>query len=105
MRPSFVIMLAIGLGLMGLFWWKAWDVENEKVEKAAATLGCAKGVACPEAMPACLTGYDLPGGVCSVGCKADNQCPDFWCCVPSGDAGPGRLCAPPEVCRGLGIGR
>lgn len=99
MRPSFVIMLVIGLGLMGLFWWKSWQVEDAKVAAEALVVGCANGsVACPEHLPTCLTGFGATDGICSDECAADSQCPENWCCPLPEEGMTQRLCAPRQLC-------
>lgn len=102
MRPSFVIMLAVGLGLMFLFWWKSWQVEGDKVAAEALIVGCATGKAsCPADLPVCLTAFDARDGICSAVCAADSQCPGNWCC-PLPEAGmTQRLCAPRQICSRL----
>ena len=98
MRPSFLIMLAIGVLLMLLFWWKAWEVEEEKVAAEALITGCASGTPCPDALPACITAYGLASGACSTPCTADNQCPEKWCCPEKLATMPERLCVPRQQC-------
>lgn len=98
MRPSFLIMLAVGLGLMLLFWWKAWEVEEDKVAEDALVTGCASGTPCPAHLPQCQTGFDHISGVCSTSCQADNQCPESWCCPPAADEKSPRLCLPRQGC-------
>ncbi len=98
MRPSFVIMLAVGLGLMGIFWWKTWQVEEEKVAAEALITGCAATPNCPADLPECLTGFGEAIGICSVTCAADSQCPESWCCPLAEEGMTARLCAPRQVC-------
>lgn len=103
MRPSFIIMLAIGLALMALFWWKSWQVEADRAAEAALVLGCADGTAsCPTDLPKCMTAFDVTAGVCSTPCTASSQCPEAWCCPipPAGEAE--RLCVPRQTCLRLG---
>lgn len=104
MTPRFLIMLTIGLGLMGLFWWQTWEAEEERVAKEAPVKGCAEGVSCPEHLPECLTAFEHTAGVCSAKCQVRNQCPANWCCPPppEGSEAP-RLCAPPLACAKLGL--
>ena len=102
MRPSFVIMMVIGLILMGIFWWFAWEAEEEKVAAEALVKGCASNPAeCPADLPECITAYGLASGVCSTKCSADNQCPEGWCCPQKLATMPDRLCVPKQQCKKL----
>lgn len=99
MRPSFVIMMVVGLVLMGLFWWKAWEVEDEKVAAEALILGCATGKAsCPEHLPECMSAHGAKDGICSDVCAADSQCPENWCCPLPEEGMTQRLCVPRQIC-------
>lgn len=97
MRPSFLIMLAIGLVLMVLFWWKSYEVEDARLAEDAIVTGCAGGTPCPTSSPQCLTAHGLTTGLCTTACAADNQCAPGWCC-PAAEGDTPRLCAPPTVC-------
>lgn len=103
MRPSFVIMLVVGLGLMGLFWWKSWQVEDRRAAEAALITGCAATPNCPADLPVCLTGHGHGPGVCSTPCKAHEQCPESWCCPLVDEGMSERLCAPRSTCLRLGV--
>ena len=103
MSTRFVVMLAIGLGLMGLFWWKTWESEDKKAADAAAITGCAETPNCPAHLPLCHTGHALPDGVCSSKCQLSNQCPYNWCCAPPETPGGDSMCVPRLTCGRLGL--
>lgn len=98
MRRSFVIMLVIGLGLMGLFWYQTWVSEDAKIKAMAPITGCATTPNCPEKLDRCLTAYGQHKGVCSSPCAADSQCPEDWCCPPQLEGMKERLCLPRQAC-------
>ncbi len=103
MNSRFAIMMALGLGVLGLFWWKAVQVEDTRAAEIAAITGCAQAPNCPAEHPVCLTGFNLTEGVCSSPCTMRNQCPDEWCCPAPTDEAQPRLCAPPGTCAILGL--
>ncbi|MCA9544749.1 MAG: hypothetical protein KC613_10180 [Myxococcales bacterium] len=104
MRPSFLIMLAVGLGLMGWAWYANVQVAEEKAQADAPIVGCkADPGRCPSHLPVCLTDFQQPTGVCSAPCQVRNQCPEHWCCPPPVSAGTERLCVPRLACAKLGL--
>lgn len=104
MRPSFLIMLAAGLGLMGWYWYAGVQVAEEKAQDASPVVGCkADPSVCPSHLPVCLTDFGQPQGVCSAPCQVRNQCPEHWCCPPPAAAGGQRLCVPRLACAKLGL--
>lgn len=98
MRSSFVIMLLIGLGLMGIFWYQTWVSEDAKAKANAPITGCAQTPNCPEKLDRCLTAYGQTPGVCSAPCAADSQCPEGWCCPPKLEGMAEQLCLPRQAC-------
>ncbi len=101
MNPRFLTLLGAGLVLMGLFWWRHWQAEQEWADASAPIMGCAKSPNCPKTLPTCLTAFGHPDGVCSAPCQVRNQCPERWCCAPvPGEAGE-RVCAPQQACAAL----
>jgi hypothetical protein len=106
MRPSFMILMTLGLALMGYYWWVGWEAEEASLAiatKSGPIRGCAipeegaEKAVCPEALPQCLSLEVLPSGVCTKGCETPKDCPEHWCCVaPPKQAQ--KMCAPPTVC-------
>lgn len=110
MRPSFLLFLAIGLGLMGYYWWSAWSHEEETVARieAGPVRGCASDDAqkqtegeCKAPFTDCLAHTAIPAGVCSMDCAATTDCPEHWCCIDAPKMGR-KMCAPPTVCLNRG---
>ena len=74
-------------------------------------LGTDVGGACTmksQCASECLTGNDhFPGGMCTIACTSDVQCPHGSVCIDGGhDAGGicGVTCATPSDCNGFGRG-
>lgn len=80
------------------------DVNDVCAMYPAATMSgtqgsaCAENIDCASASPVCRTGTGSAGGICTVECVGDPDCPATYTCQPSSPAGStGKACLQPCV--------